>query len=195
MKRKNLMIFTILSALIFCGCSKHSSQGEQTASQIAESAPIIQEVESLSDADILIPAVLVGDEISQPSEEEPSETEISTASNTKTISLTGEERTTIVNEISAEISANIQKILDDKDYYPNIISITPNSNCSEFTIALKDGVMNTYESMLVMSFYMIGNKYQIYSGIPTNEAKTVVKYINATSGELISESDSTNLDY
>ena len=109
MKRKNLMIFTILSALIFCGCSKHSSQGEQTASQIAESAPIIQEVESLSDADILIPAVLVGDEISQPSEEEPSETEISTASNTKTFSLTGEERTAIVNEISAEISANIQK--------------------------------------------------------------------------------------
>ena len=200
MKKKYLLLLFLLSITLY-GCSSNSS--------VKESAPIIQEVESLSDADIIIPSALVGDEINiltkdkiqeanpiiTTSEVSSDETSASTESlppNTTKLSLTGEERTTIVNDISSELLDSIQAILDNDDYYPNVVAITPNINCSEFTISLENGTMNLYESMLVMSFYSIGDKYQIYAGV--SEPVTVVKFINAQTNEVISESTSDSMN-
>ncbi len=193
MKKKLLILFLSLSVCTCYGCANNSAETSESF-ETAESAPIIQEVETLSDADIIIPAALLGDEISELTTEDSSLNEAESISNTKTISLTGEERTSIVNEISTEIMNNIQSILDNEDRYPNIVSITPNNDCTEFTISLQNGIMNTYESMLVMSFYMIGDKYQIYSGISTSEVKTTVTYINDDTGEIISKTDSTSMN-
>lgn len=195
MKKKSIILFFILTLSIstLYGCTTDSSKTSDSPEPV-ESAPIIQEVYTLSDADIIIPSALVGDEISELELEESSKSDEDSLSNTTTLSLTGEERTSIVNGISAEIAADITSILEDDDHYPNILSITPNSNCSEFTISLKDGVMNTYESMLVMSFYMVGDKYQLYSGVPSSDVKTIVRYIHADTGDIISETDSTSMD-
>ena len=200
MKKKYLLLLFLLSITLY-GCSSNSS--------VKESAPIIQEVESLSDADIIIPSALVGDEIdiltkdkiqeanpiittSEVSSDETSASTESLPPNTTKLSLTGEERTTIVNDISSELLDSIQAILDNDDYYPNVVAITPNINCSEFTISLENGTMNLYESMLVMSFYSIGDKYQIYAGV--SEPVTVVKFINAQTNEVISESTSDSMN-
>lgn len=182
-----------LSISTLYGCSTDSSTAADSL-EPAESAPFVQEVIILSDADITIPSALVGDEISELEINEPTTTTEESLDNTTTLSLTGEERTSIVNDISSEITTNITTILEDDDHYPNIVSITPNSDFTEFTISLKDGVMNTYESMLVMSFYMIGDKYQLYFGVPASEVKTVIKYVNDNTGEIISESDSTSMN-
>lgn len=183
----------ILSISTLYGCSTDSSTAAGLQ-EPAESAPFVQEVLILSDAEITIPSALVGDEISGLSVQESAQATEEPLTNTTTLSLTGEERTSIVHDISSETATNIAAILDDDDHYPNIMAITPNTDFSEFIITLKDGVMNTYESMLVMSFYMIGDKYQLYFGVPASEVKTVIKYINDATGEIVSESDSTSMD-
>ncbi len=193
MRRQTLLLLFTLSISSFCGCASSSAESLES-SQTNESAAIIQEVETLPDAEIIMPSALVGDEITKQVIEDSTVSETDAGNNTTKISLTGEERTEIVNNLSSEISDKINTILEDEDYYPDVVSITPNNDCTEFVIALKDGVMNTYESMLVMSFYMVGDKYQIYCGIPSSEAKTVVTYINADTGEIINQSDSTSMD-
>lgn len=195
MKRKKIILLFMLTLSIntLYGCNTDSSKTAEV-NEPAESAPYVQEVIILSDADITIPSALVGDEISGLAAGQSSAVSEESLSNTTTLSLTGEERTSIVNDISSEIATNIAAILEDKDHYPDITDITANKDFTEFTISLKDGTMNTYESMLVMSFYIVGDKYQLYFGVPASEVKTVVKYINAGTSEVISESDSTSMN-
>lgn len=195
MKKKQIFLLFMLTLSIntLYGCNTDSSKTAEV-NEPAESAPYVQEVIILSDADITIPSALVGDEISGLAAEKSSTVSEESLNNTTTLSLTGEERTSIVNDISSEIATNITAILEDNDHYPNITDITANRDFTEFTISLKDGTMNTYESMLVMSFYMTGDKYQLYFGVPASEVKTVVKYVNAATGEVINESDSTSMN-
>lgn len=54
--------------------------------------------------------------------------------------------------------------------------------------------MNTYEAMLAMSFYIIGDKYQIYCGVPEQDAVTIVRYVDADTGDVINEADSSSMD-
>ena len=181
MKRnKKLLTITVL-CIVFCsGCSTISKTPETP-----------EKVEKIIGADITIPSALVGDELSQAG------VEIAATDNgdgTVTFSLNGEELTTVLNQIADNIAYSIETILGDDDYYPNITSITANDNYTSFTISLKDGQMNIYESMLVMSFYTVGNQYQIYNGIPAEEAITTVLYVNDADGTVISESDSTSMN-
>lgn len=184
MKKNNqFLIATVLCIALCCGCTSTPS--------ISETSEIPTASEMLSDADITIPSVLVGEELSQ------IQTDITAADNgdgTVTYSLKGEMRTDILSQIVSDITDSIQTILDDEDCYPDITAITPNEDYTSFTISLADGQMNIYESMLVMSFYTIGNRYQIYNGVPADKAVTTVIYVNASDGAIISETDSTSME-
>lgn len=183
---KKIITITSLSILLCSGCSP--TQQEQ--------APVTPEVieirtEKKSDATITIPSILIGDELSQiPAGDTVTENDDGTV----TYSLKGEELDGILKEISENILSSIQDILDNDEYYPNITAITPSDNYATFTISLADGQMNMYESMLVMSFYTIGNRYQIYNGVPAEEAVTTVIYINAADESVISKTDSTSVE-
>lgn len=113
---------------------------------------------------------------------------------TITYSLKGDEIDSILHQISVNISDSIQDILDNDDYYPNITAITHDADYTCFTISLSDGQMCMYESMLVMSFYTIGNRYQIYNGVPPEQAVTTVIYVNDADDSVISKSDSTSVE-
>lgn len=192
MKKKIIFIMTVALCMYLClGCSSASSTAEvPEASEIPQSSEIPKVTEQLSDADITIPFALVGEELSQIHADIAADN----GDGTVTYSLKGDDLTDILNQIAVDISDSIQTILNDNDYYPDVTAITPNEDYTSFTISLKDGQMNIYESMLVMSFYTVGNKYQIYSGIPANEAVTTVIYINDSDGSVISQSDSTSMD-
>ena len=179
-KGKNFIILAALCIILCSGCSLTAKTTETS-----------ETVEKIIGADITIPSVLVGDELSQ------DDMDIIITDNndgTVTFSLNAEELTNVLNYIADNIADSIETILEDDDYYPNITAITPSDNYTSFTISLKDGEMNIYESMLVMSFYTVGNQYQIYNGIPAEEAVTTVLYINDADGTVISESDSTSMD-
>ncbi|MDE7415634.1 MAG: hypothetical protein K2N44_04855 [Lachnospiraceae bacterium] len=61
-------------------------------------------------------------------------------------------------------------------------------------ISLADGQINIYDSMLIMSFYTIGNRYQIYSSIPADQAVTTVVYINDADNTAISKTNSASVE-
>lgn len=142
-----------------------------------------------ANTEITIPAGLAGDEVS-----DEHITYVDEDSANITYSLSEDEQGDIVRQLSEEITDSIATILADKEYYPDIVSISPSGDYTEYTIALDGGNMNVYESMLVMSFFIVGDKYQIYNGVPAEDAVTVVRYVDSATGAVISEADSTSME-
>lgn len=191
---KNKLLIYLCLMFLLTGCTANNKS--ETSS--SDPASIIQEVQSLPDAEINIPNALVGNEITEENAvlvtEADKETNGEAPDNTSTYAISGEERTNIVNGLSQDVIDGINNILSNKEQYSNIVSITPNEDCTEFTISVKNGEINIYESMLIMSFYTMGDKYQIYNGVPQDEVKTIVRYVNDSTGEVIVESDSTQMN-
>lgn len=200
--KNGIHIMLIISCMctVLSGCAKNTSLNEndieasaQYNSDLSDSDKYqdftLPEAEIIyDDADITLPAGLVGDEVS---DEQISNVDEDTAN--VTYSLSGNERSSIISQLADEITESISVILGDKDHYPNITSITPNDDYTVFTITLADENMNIYESMLVMSFYIVGDKYQIYNGVNAEDAVTVVRYVDSATGAVISETDSTSM--
>jgi hypothetical protein len=175
-KYKSIIACAGLVCALVCGCGA-SDSNESEVPQV-----------TLDAAEITIPSGLVGTEAS-----DDNVVSVDEETGNITFDLTGKERSEIVNNLAVEINDSINKILDDKEYYPDVESITPNEDYTEFTIALIDGQVNIYESMLSMSFYTVGNRYQIYSGVESSDALTTVIYTNASTGEVIAQSDSSSM--
>lgn len=203
---------------MFCFLTACGSDADSGADADSETrGTMIEEVNDLPDATIKIPAPLVGDELADtlgdPDEEDPSdipdEQDDSNSyeqadedfpygqpdeDNNITLELEGEKRTQILNDLAAEIQGSIETVLADKYYYPNISDILVNGDCTEFTICLTTDMPNIYESMLMLSFYTVGDRYQIYNGVPMEDAKTTVIYINTETGVELARTDSTSVE-
>lgn len=196
---KLIFLFTF-GLFTLWGCGKGSEPADVN---------LMEEVSELPDATITIPSTLVGNEadlllpvspetIPDDSAEESDssletdETDTSQAPMV-TYHIDGDTRTELVNEITKELEESVSSVLADKYYYPDITDIQVNENASEFTIFLSSEQPNLYESTLVLSFYTIGNKYQIYLGVPAEEAVTTVIYKNAETGEELARTDSTSM--
>ncbi len=186
-KHRHLAIIS-LCILLCSGCSsaRQAPVAPEISVDLSEKQPAQQ-----SDADITIPSILIGDEIAQTRADGAA---TDNGDGTVTYSLKGDEIDRILYQIADNLSDSIQDILDNDDYYPNVTAITHDAEYTTFTISLSDGQMNLYESMLVMSFYTIGNRYQIYSGVLPEDAVTTVIYVNAADQTVISRSDSTSVE-
>lgn len=186
-KHRHLAIIS-LCILLCSGCSsaRQAPVAPEISVDLSEKQPAQQ-----SDADITIPSILIGDEIAQTRADGAA---TDNGDGTVTYSLKGGEIDRILYQIADNLSDSIQDILDNDDYYPNVTAITHDAEYTTFTISLSDGQMNLYESMLVMSFYTIGNRYQIYSGVLPEDAVTTVIYVNAADQTVISRSDSTSVE-
>lgn len=187
-KIKELITTTSLCILLCSGCSptQHAPVTPETSIDLSE-----RQFSSQPDSDITIPSILIGDEIAQIQADHAAS---DNGDGTVTYSLKGEEIDNIRKQIATSLSDSIQDILDDNDRYPDITAITYDDDCTTFTISLSGGQMSIYESMLVMSFYTIGNRYQIYSGVPADQAVTTVIYINEADNTVISKTDSISVE-
>lgn len=152
-------------------------------------------VSELPDADISLPAYLGNEEVEIYGLEEVAQTgngytvQAGGAANEETqqtlYHVDGETRSKIANETASKIETQLENILSDKEMYPLITNIEAEEDCSEFRIYLKEGEMNLYEMALQMSFFILGDKYQIYAGKTPEEAETCVVYIAEKSGQEI----------
>ena len=187
-KMKNLITTTSLCILLCSGCSptQQAPVTPEISVDLSEKRPVNQ-----PDADITIPSILIGEELSQI---QADNTPVDNGDGTVTYSLKGGELDSILQQIADSLSDSIQDILDNDDYYPNITEITHDADYTSFTISLSDGQMSMYESMLVMSFYTIGNRYQIYRGVHADQAVTTVIYVNDADNSVISRTDSTSVE-
>lgn len=160
-------------------------------------------VSELEDADISLPEYLAGEEVEAYGLQEVSQTGNGYAvqagaaaegdTNQTLYHVDGETRSKIVNETVAKIETQLETIVSDKEMYPLITDIEVEEDCTEFRIYMKEGEMNLYEMTLQMSFFILGNKYQIYAGKPVEEAVTTVVYIEKKSGREIYRADSTSM--
>lgn len=196
---KLIFLFTF-GLFTLWGCGKGSEPADVN---------LMEEVSELPDATITIPSTLVGNEAelllpvspettpADSAEESDSslETEESDTGQAPMVTyhIDGDTRTELVNEITKELEESVSSVLADKYYYPDITDIQVNEDASEFTIFLSSDQPNLYESTLMLSFYTIGNKYQIYLGVPAEEAVTTVIYKNAETGEELARTDSTSM--
>ena len=153
---------------------------------------MIEEATSLPDTEIKIPSSLIGSEADYIPESSAASATVDEDNNIS-YQLDGNTRAQILNALASDIENSIAEILADKEYYPNIADITVNADCTEFTVYLTTDTPNLYESTLLMSFYTLGDRYQIYNGVSLDEVKTVVVYLNQTTGTELSKTASTSV--
>ena len=195
-KISTLILLFTFGAFALGGCGKESKPADVN---------LMEEVSELPDATITIPSTLVGDEAElllplspettpdDSAEESDSSLETEESDTGQAPHIDGDTRTELVNEITKELEESVSSVLADKYHYPDITDIQVNEDASEFTIFLSSDQPNLYESTLMLSFYTIGNKYQITLGVPAEEAVTTVIYKNAETGEELARTDSTSM--
>jgi len=97
-------------------------------------------------------------------------------------------------EMLDEISANINNSLAElvgSDSTPNITDIKANDDFTSFTVTTKNEEPDLAESFMVLSLYMYGGMYAVFSGDEVDNIH--VDYVNAASGEIISSADSKDM--
>ena len=136
---------------------------------------------------ITVPSYLQGEETKALSPVEESDNET-------TYELDGQQQTTLVQQTADQIQDSISEVLSDQTYYPHIIKISVNEDCSEFEVTFSSTELTIYETTLRMSLYLAGNKYQLYTGVPSDKLFTAVHYIDNITGEIFITGDSTELN-
>ncbi len=193
-KRKALAV--LLFGLLFCvACGRGAEQEEnapkkdgieETTGEISSDMEgTIEVAENLPDRDIKLPEYLEQEKEESPAPKEEEET---------VYHLSGEEQTKEAREIARRIEDGVREILANKEYYPHIAGISVNSECTEFNVKFSSRDISLYESVLQMSFCIMGNKFQLYQGKQENELMTVVNYIDADSGEIFSTGNSGEIE-
>lgn len=96
----------------------------------------------------------------------------------------------MLEEYRTQINTNLQEMVGSEDY-PNFTAIEANDNFTEFTVTTKSAELDFTESFSVLSFYMYGGMYGIFSGETADNV--IVTFINADTGEVISTSNSADM--
>ena len=78
------------------------------------------------------------------------------------------------------------------DDYPNFTDIKANSDFTNFTVTTTSTELDMAESLSIMTFYLDGGMYSIFNG--TDVDNIHVDFVNADSGEIISSSDSSEMN-
>ncbi len=91
------------------------------------------------------------------------------------------------------ISENLNNTLSEmvgSESTPNITAIEANENFTDFKVTTTNNELSLSESFSVMTFYVYGGMYAIFSGETVDNIH--VDFINATSGEIIESSNSSD---
>ncbi|MCR5720030.1 MAG: hypothetical protein K6F84_05645, partial [Lachnospiraceae bacterium] len=89
------------------------------------------------------------------------------------------------------INSSLADMVESEDY-PNITAVTANDDFTSFTITTKNKEPDLSESFAVIGLYMYGGMYAVFNGEPADNIH--VDYVNADSGEIISSSNSKDMD-
>lgn len=96
----------------------------------------------------------------------------------------------MLKEMTEKFNQTLNEMIGSENY-PNFTEITVNDNFTDFIIKTKSTELDLNESFSVMTFYMYGGMYNIYSGDKIDNVH--VKFINDTTGAVISESNSKDM--
>ena len=107
-----------------------------------------------------------------------------------TYKMTKSQHKKMLKEMADSLNKSFDEMIGSEDY-PNFTEIKVNDNFTDFTIKTKSAELDLNESISVMTFYLCGGMYNIYSGDKVDNVH--VKFINDLTGEVISESNSSDM--
>lgn len=208
MKNK-LIALLLITTLALSGCGGSEAPAEtpaETSSEATETSTeetnsdldALGEVEvdeNLLTVELTIPAEYVGEttqeELDATASEEGYKSITLNEDGSATYVMTKKQHKEMMEGIAASLNSSFAEMVGSADY-PNITSITANEDFTEFTIITNSTELDLNESFSVMVFYMSGGMYNIFNGTPVDNVH--VDFVNADSGEIISSSDSSDLE-
>lgn len=214
--KKKFIALLICTSIIFTGCGSATSASsdnpeeettnaeseDSSSDEGSEEAEESSDLDSLGDIEvdddlfdvtITIPADYVSSTTQEELDAEVAEVGCKATLNddgSATYVMTKKQHKKLMDDIATNINDSLNKMVGSEDY-PNITSVTANSDFTEFTVTTKNAEPDMSESFAVMSFYMFGGLYHIFNGTTVDNIH--VDYVNADSGEVISSADSSDM--
>ena len=189
--KKKLFIILLLLAVVLCMACGERTESKDTLAQeeTADGLSAVMEgtidvADDLPERDIKIP-----DHLTEESEGTGAE-----GGEESVYHMTGEEQAGAAREIAEQIEDSINQVLADKDFYPDIVGISVNPECTEFNVTFSGRELSLYENTLRVSLCIVGDRFQLYQGKGEDELLTVVNYIDADSGEIFSTMNSREIE-
>lgn len=201
----------ILSLILSTGCSKHTDKVSATSetTSIADSnntvsAETNNDLEAVEKVDVekglfnvelTIPANFVGaqtqEELNKMCEEKGYNSITLNDDGSATYVLTKQQHKEMMEELKNTINSSMSEMVDSEDY-PNYTNVTANEDFTEFEITTKSSELAMAETFSVLAFYMYGGMYNVFNG--TDIDNITVKFINADTGEVISTTNSKDME-
>lgn len=213
MKKSKLLTtaILILSLILSTGCSKHTDKVSATSetTSIADSnntvsAETNNDLEAVGKVDVekglfnvelTIPANFVGEqtqeELNKMCEEKGYNSITLNDDGSATYVLTKQQHKEMMEELKNTINSSMSEMVDSEDY-PNYTNVTANEDFTEFEITTKSSKLAMAETFSVLAFYMYGGMYNVFNG--TDIDNITVKFINADTGEVISTTNSKDME-
>ena len=183
---KKILLFVMISSMLvlLTGCSNN-----ENITQNNETTKIGVD-EGLLTVEITIPAdFLEGqtqEDLDSIAKENGYESIKLNSDGSATYKMTKTQHKKMLEEMADGFNKSFDEMVASEDY-PNFTEIKSNDNFTDFTIKTKSTELDFNESFSVMTFYLCGGMYNVYSGEDVDNIH--VKFINDSTGEVISESN------
>ena len=194
-----MLIGIILTSIliVFAVCSNKNSELKEDKGNITELESLgnIDVDENIFDVKLTIPAEFLEnktqEELDTVAKEEGYKEITLNEDGTATYVMTKSQHKKLLKEMSDTINTALQDIVESEDYQA-ITDIKTNDNFTDFTITTTHEKLDLSESMIILSLYMYGGMYSIFEGKEVDNIH--ISYVNAETGDIISESNSKDLN-
>lgn len=206
--KKNLLALLLVASMVLSACGTtdpaETTETNSTEAVSTETAGDLSELDALGDVEveknlfnvtITIPADYVGEEATQADLDEVCEAKgyksiTLNEDGSATYVMTKEQHKEMMEETRTLINDSLNEMIGSESY-PNITAIEANDDYTEFVVTTKSVELDMAESFSVMGFYLYGGLYAIYNGVEVDNIS--VKFVNADTGNVISEANSSDL--
>lgn len=206
--KKNLLILLLVTSMVLSACGSNAvvetTETSSTEVVSTETEGDLSEFDALGDVEveknlfnvtITIPADYVGEEATQADLDEVCEAKgyksiTLNEDGSATYVMTKEQHKEMMEETRTLINDSLNEMIGSESY-PNITAIEANDDYTEFVVTTKSVELDMAESFSVMGFYLYGGLYAIYNGVEVDNIS--VKFVNADTGNVISEANSSDL--
>lgn len=210
MKKKlliTLLTLSILTCITACG-GKETEDSKITTEENTEKATgsgesedsletlgDIEVDEGIFNVELTIPTEYVGEQtqedLDEISKEHGFKSIVLNSDGSATYTMTKKQHQDLLEEYRSQINASLDEMIGSADY-PNFTKIEANDNFTTFTITTKSSELDTNESFSIMTFYMYGGLYSVFSGETVDNVS--VTFINADTGDIISTANSSDME-
>ena len=218
MKRKSvtlLLLLTLSASSVACGdnaaeqnTSTPTNSSEESVSvpeesnntEPEESAAAsgslgdIEVEKGLFSVELTIPADYIGEttqeELDKAAEESGIQSITLNDDGSATYIMTKAQHEEMMKEIAVSIHSALKEMVGSENY-PNITDITANSDFTVFTVTTESSEIDMNESFSILTFYMYGGMYAVFNGTEVDSIH--IDFVNASSGEVIYSSDSSDM--